>query len=599
MKHHILSIGITKYQKPEANNLQFATKDAQEFYNLFIENIPSIGYKKLLVDNEATLSQIRTALGKELRSEVQQEDTLFIFFSGHGDTDMSDGEKAHFLVPFDATDDISNTGISVIFLKDALDTIKCKAKFVFIDSCFSGSVNSKHFPRPATKDFSQTTKTIINTVSGVGEIVFTASKETEESIEDPENKNGLFTYFLLQELQKDTGKDKIPIESIFTPISEAVSKRAKEKYSWVQTPTMGGRIEGGLYLPPFRKKITYKPEFIAVPPISRSGPVSVPILEIQISNKEQQKIINEITELVMNTNSGKNPKYEKIIFERFCFSMLKQAKEEWEQISNGVGGDANKIPDAVAKLEAACFQFILFGNVVAIFGSQQQMSIFARCVSEILNWGEGKAGFIALISTPEIIVAEIISSIGVSCLANEDIAPLKTLLYTDVEQNSGKRPTKIFMHEGIFYCDALGGNSTIVNEHLREVLKSYQWLTDLVPRLEGKIEDFQLQLNFILVILSVLNDGRLWAEFGRFDPSRIMPLIQKLKYNISFSEQLANLWGVDKGKAREAAIKAFKEVTEQWRTGGRHWWESINVEDFLTEEELEELKKQQTVSTTN
>ena len=65
MKYHILSIGISKHQNPEAN-LQFASKDAADFFALFTQNVSNIGYKKLLTDNEATLSSIQTALGSEL-----------------------------------------------------------------------------------------------------------------------------------------------------------------------------------------------------------------------------------------------------------------------------------------------------------------------------------------------------------------------------------------------------------------------------------------------------------------------------------------------------------------------------------------------------
>ena len=67
MKHHIVSIGISRHQNASAN-LQYAAKDATEFFELFGLNLPEQGYKKLLIDSEATLGQIQSAIGNELKA---------------------------------------------------------------------------------------------------------------------------------------------------------------------------------------------------------------------------------------------------------------------------------------------------------------------------------------------------------------------------------------------------------------------------------------------------------------------------------------------------------------------------------------------------
>lgn len=83
MKHHILSIGISKHQISSAN-LNYAAKDATDFFNLAKNNISNIGFSRLLIDSEATLSQIRTALGIELQDSIETGDAFFFFYSGHG-----------------------------------------------------------------------------------------------------------------------------------------------------------------------------------------------------------------------------------------------------------------------------------------------------------------------------------------------------------------------------------------------------------------------------------------------------------------------------------------------------------------------------------
>src|SRR3990167_4381245 len=121
MKYHILAVGVSKHQN-DIKNLQFADKDATDFYTLFTNNVTDIGYKKLLINSEATFSAIRTALGQELRQAVGVDDTFFFFFSGHGATaeDQQGTALAHYLLPFDATRDIQVLPYQLIILKRLL-----------------------------------------------------------------------------------------------------------------------------------------------------------------------------------------------------------------------------------------------------------------------------------------------------------------------------------------------------------------------------------------------------------------------------------------------------------------------------------------------
>ena len=157
MKHHLVAIGISKHQNAFVGNLKYAEKNAIEFFNLFEKNIGDIGYKRLLTDSEGTLAQIRTALGAELKKEIKPDDIFFFFYSGHGTTAESpDGKSlSHYLFPFDATRDIVNSCTPISYLKDVFETLPCQAIFVFIDSCFSGSINSKGYTNPIKKAFKE------------------------------------------------------------------------------------------------------------------------------------------------------------------------------------------------------------------------------------------------------------------------------------------------------------------------------------------------------------------------------------------------------------------------------------------------------------
>jgi len=591
MKHHIISIGISRHQSPFVNDLSLAVKDATDFFNLFTENIGDIGYKRLLVDSEATLAQIRTALGSELQKEIKSEDALFFFYSGHGTTadDINNKTLAHFLLPFDATLDITNSCISVSYLKENFEKINCKAKLIFIDSCFSGSINSKGYTNPNKKAFKEL-KTFANTVTGNGDLTFTASKLDEEAIEDPEYKNGLFTYFLLRELQKERNGDaQFAVLDIFTPITEQVVKRAREKYNHTQTPTLNSRLEGNLYLPQFKKKIRITPQILETPRYPELVTAAFPIPELQLDNRERQKVVNDLIKLVVRGRQAQNS-VEEIVFERFCEKLIEKMKDDWEIIFQESGGNIQEIPNAVAKLEAASFQLILLGGIVSIFGSEKQIRIYSQSAIEILEMfrdksGNQRAGLVALIATPEIILAEIVYVVGILCLTTNNLKPLDILMKTQIYDLLGRDnpPRPLIFYNHIYYCDALGGYSTKVNDHIREVLKSFSWLTELAPKIKNRIDDFQLQVNFLLVMLTQKYGDGLWADFARWYAQRVIPLVNKIKYNVGFRQQLAQMFETKEGEIKRLFMDYLNIVRK--RGLDNYWWESITADDFLTEEE--------------
>lgn len=549
MKHHIIAIGISKHQNPFVNNLHYAAEDALEFFDLFTKNIGNVGYQKRLIDSEATLSQIRTALGSELQEEAKSEDVFFFFYSGHGTIaeDTNSGSLAHFFLPFDATRDITNSCISVSFLRETFDDLPCKAKLIFVDSCYSGSINSKGYTNPNKKAFKEI-KTFANTVTGIGELSFSASKEDEEAIEDTEANNGLFTYCLLEELQKERNGEELAILDIFTPITEKVLERAKTKYNCVQTPTLNGRLEGNIYLPIFGKRIKLTPQLLDIPRYPELSSAVFPVPELKLEDKKQEKLINEMTHFVIKGRQSEHVPgrqiLEEIVFEKFCRKLIKQIEKDWEHIFLENGERVPEIPNSVAKLETASFQFVLLGGVTAVFGSEKQMSIYSQCATEILRMTENRSGLTALIAIPEIILAEIVYVVGTLSLARECLKPFNVLLKTKIEDflQRNDPPQPLIVHKRIHYCDALGTSSQKVNEHIREILGSFSWMPELVPKLEGKVDDLQIQVNFLLVMLTRHYSLSLWPDFGRFYRSRTMPLINKIKYDNEFKKQLGEMF---------------------------------------------------------
>lgn len=589
MKHHLVSIGISQHQNAE-DNLQYAAKDASEFYKLFGLNLANQGYKKLLLDSEATLGQIRSAIGTELQESISPEDVFIFFYSGHGALGPNKEDPSialNYLIPFDATYDFENSCISIEYLKNIFEGLKSKTNFIFIDSCFSGSLakNTKGYHVPKTKTTYKGFKSFANTIIGNGTLIFTACKDDQQSLEDPEYKNGLFTYELFTELQvKRDGEMYDPL-TIFSPIATRVQERAKTKWNHDQTPTFSGKLEGKVLFPVFKKKLEITPELIAVPRYSELEDSSFPVAQIDIPDKTKSKILNDTLKFVLHNK--KNDEISEINYERYCIKLLRDLKSRWEEIFKENGSRVEEIPNSVAKLEAESFQLILLGAVTTVFGSDSQMNIFSKNIISILEWRQNKSGLVALISVPEVVLINIIYMVGTLGLASEKLRFLKILMETKLEISGDldSPPKKLLGYNHIFFCDALGGYSNKVHDHVREVLQSFEWLPELVPSLEGKVENFQHQTNLLLSVWMMHEGFRMWPDFARFYYDRVAPFVKKLKFDEKFQNEICSILAVKKSEVR----KIFKDSIEKYRRNGlgNFWWESIEGTSFLTKPEQE------------
>ena len=574
MANHILAIGISSYQI--IRNLKYADKDAKDFYYLFKNNVGDIGYSRLLVDSEATLAAIRSALGTELEKLVSVEDTFFFLFSGHGAIALSQEGKvlSNCLLPFDASEDISSTSISIEYLRDRLSQITCKNKLIIIDSCFSGSINSKAYTQLNVKSLEKI-KTFENTISGKGQITFTASKEDEEAIEDLELKNGLFTHYFLEELQNDSYGQKIPILSIHAPVTEHVIKRAKEKYGFEQTPTLKGELEGVVYLPLFEKSLRITPEEIEIPTHPELQETIVPSVELMIEDAKVREDVNRLIELVVGGVKGEERC--NIELSRLFISSIQSLRETYEEIFKEVGSDVSKIPESVTKLESHSYYIQLIGCVISVFGNQKQMADYAGQTGEILGFGAGKSGLVALIDIPEIVLVNIVYLLGIVCLINSNLELFGIFLKTKIYDAQNLQYLELYRRYDIHYCSSLGGKATAIGDHIQNNLDNNNWITYLCPQIEGKKMEYRLQMNLLLGAFCYSHGIDLFADYGRFYGSRIMPLVARIRDDIIFRSEVAGFLEREESQS----IDFLKEYLEKadYRGSGL-WWHSIRPNIF-------------------
>jgi hypothetical protein len=155
-------IGAGRYESPEVPRLRYTVLDAEGIYQVLIG---PAGFKQehvlLLTDRterKPTLRNIKWALGTFLARSAKKDDTVFIFFAGHGapEVDQQGVERdglAKYLVPIDAEpDDLYSTALPMDGLQTIFNRIEAERVIVFLDACYSGAAGGRTFASKKTRD---------------------------------------------------------------------------------------------------------------------------------------------------------------------------------------------------------------------------------------------------------------------------------------------------------------------------------------------------------------------------------------------------------------------------------------------------------------
>ena len=183
----------------------------------------------LLLDGDATLERIRAALASVAKASGP-EDTVVIFFSGHGANlgDPADPESALLPVECDPRT-LATTSLSEPEFSAALQRLGAQRLLVLIDACHSagaGSFKAAQTAEPPTLGYSE--KSLGRLAHGTGRVLIASSRATEKSLVFSSARNSLFTSHLLNALRGQAwtrGDGVIRVFQIFNHVSEMVKRQ--------------------------------------------------------------------------------------------------------------------------------------------------------------------------------------------------------------------------------------------------------------------------------------------------------------------------------------------------------------------------------------
>lgn len=140
-KQYILLIAINKYK--EWNPLKNPVADAKQLKNIFLENY-YVDEIIELYDDEATKSGILKTF-KGLQDKINSDDSLLIYYAGHGYLDNEITKNAYWIPSDGGLDNFSQDNwIPNSSIRGMIGAIKSKHILLVSDSCFSGDLLNAH-----------------------------------------------------------------------------------------------------------------------------------------------------------------------------------------------------------------------------------------------------------------------------------------------------------------------------------------------------------------------------------------------------------------------------------------------------------------------
>jgi hypothetical protein len=246
-EHYAVIIGIGKYQDKKIPPLKYATADAQSIYDILTDprygTVPKDNVK-LLLDEKATERKIESAIGKWLKRKSRKDDTVTIFFAGHGAPE----DKETYWVTYDAEiDDLYSTALNNNTIVEMLDRVTAKKMVVFLDSCYSAATVNR--TGTTTRALSRV-KIPYDKFKGEGRAIITSSTGEEQSLELDEFGHGVFSYYLVKALKGEADNNKdgyIELDEVWRYVQQRVTDTASG-HGLDQTPVMKADYSGKILL---------------------------------------------------------------------------------------------------------------------------------------------------------------------------------------------------------------------------------------------------------------------------------------------------------------------------------------------------------------
>jgi uncharacterized caspase-like protein len=305
-KSYAVIIGIDQYQNLSfSEQLTYAVRDAKGVEEVLRKNFK---FDKIitLYNKQATKDNILKVLMEDLPNEMTEEDSLFVFWAGHGNQEKTRTGDLGYLIPYDGFKAKLQSNISMNTLKEDISK-KLAAKHVFyvMDACYGGLLT-------ATRGLEKQTKRDLAYLQEITREpvrqVLTAGGKDQEVLDGGPKGHSVFTGRLIEELEN--AGDFITANELQAKVKEKVFADANAR-NHKQTPGYGALYGVG--------------DFVFIPSLERKVEDTTAVIAGLEKELERQKAIEEAALKAQDERVKRQTEIEKRSLEaRIKVEQLKQ-----------------------------------------------------------------------------------------------------------------------------------------------------------------------------------------------------------------------------------------------------------------------------------
>lgn len=242
-----LLIGIARYKNEDIPPLRYTLNDVESIRQVLVDpkggRFPAANVR-VLTDATAqkpTMEAIGEAFNWLAGSADRPEDTVFVYFSGHGATKQKDS----YLLTWETNPaTLLATAMNYEIFNKFITGIPAQKKIIMLDACHSGGVSLAQ--RAAGEGANaELVRQLSQEAEGEGRLL--SCKDEESSWEDKDLQHGVFSYFLVKGMQGEADRDHDGIVT-YSELEEYVTTRVRQhtvtRMGHAQTPIHEARLTG-------------------------------------------------------------------------------------------------------------------------------------------------------------------------------------------------------------------------------------------------------------------------------------------------------------------------------------------------------------------
>lgn len=216
-----LLVGVNSYQDDNLPCLRYPAFDCQGLAEALVEATQGFPRKEVIVHHDQadltpTLESVEASL-KQIVAAAKPEDTILLYFSGHGVLDYKTKEVVLCLADTDK-DDLSRTGLRLPEILQLLSNLGIHRQMLWLDACHSGDITlrgAKGEVKNSSLNPADQLEEVLRqrAAQSKGFYALLSCDQKQRSWEFPELKHGLFTYYLMQGLRGEAADSQGIIEA--------------------------------------------------------------------------------------------------------------------------------------------------------------------------------------------------------------------------------------------------------------------------------------------------------------------------------------------------------------------------------------------------